>query len=402
MTVSPPTGTPPDIEADEASQATGTAEIQQLVSAAGDTPRALRDAVDIVGPARAAQLAVAELLTRLEPPVNPREVSVGLRIEHDGYDSATDRTLTLTVGRPVHLAEGLNPKCDVRIVYRLKDLVRELWGVDLARTAGTRRIELATAHETRFPPREAQPSIAAATSTVLAALSPRTPDLGALALRHGSDKWGQTHWFTPHYERHFAPLRNSPVRLLEIGVGGYGDSASGGGSLKMWRRYFHRGTVFGLDLFDKSALEGPRLEILRGDQNDPDALDALAREHGPFDIVIDDGSHINEHVRTSFTALFPHVRPGGFYVIEDLWTSYLPGYGGDDKDLDAYHTMIGLVKSLIDDLHYEERDRAPGSTPTQTEAYLTGLHVYHNIAFMEKGVNAEGGIPRWMPRAPHW
>lgn len=379
-----------------------TAEIQQLIAAAGDTPRALRQTVDTVGPARAAELALAEIRTRIAVPANPHPIRVGLRIEHDGYDTSTDSTLTLTAGLPAEFAGGLHPECQVRVVYRLKDLVRELWGPDLGRTAGTRRIELATAHDTEFPSRELQPSIAAATSTLIDALDPRSPDLGALALRHGSDKWGQTHWFTPHYERHFAPLRNAPVRILEIGVGGYADTDSGGGSLKMWRRYFRRGTVFGLDWFDKSALDGPRLQILRGDQNDPAQLDALAREHGPFDIIIDDGSHVNEHVRTSFTALFPHLRPGGFYVIEDLWTSYLPGYGGDDRDLNAPHTMIGLLKSLIDDLHHEERDRAEGTSPTQTEAFLTGMHVYHNIAFLEKGVNAEGGIPRWMPRAPHW
>ncbi|GHF28284.1 class I SAM-dependent methyltransferase [Streptomyces morookaense] len=381
---------------------TSTADIQQLIAGAGDTPRALRRAVDHVGPARAAELAVEEIRTRIDVPVNPHEIRVGLRIEHDGYDTATDRTLTLTAGRPVRVDEGMQESCEVRIVYRLKDLVRELWGPDLARTAGTRRIELATAHDTDFPPRELQPSIASATSTVIDALSPRTPDLGTLALRHGSDKWGQVHWFTPHYERHFAPLRDTPVRILEIGVGGYADEESGGGSLKMWRRYFRRGTVFGLDYFDKSALNGPRLQILQGDQNDPAGLDALAREHGPFDIIIDDGSHINEHVRTSFTALFPHLRPGGFYVIEDLWTSYLPGYGGDDRDLNAPHTMMGLLKSLIDDLHHEERESAPDRALSQTEAFLTGMHVYHNIAFLEKGVNAEGGIPRWMPRAPHW
>ncbi|HKN55231.1 MAG TPA: class I SAM-dependent methyltransferase, partial [Amycolatopsis sp.] len=158
--------------------------------------------------------------------------------------------------------------------------------------------------------------------------------------------------------------------------------------------------VFGLDYFDKSKVSGPRLTVLRGDQNDPAQLEALAKEHGPFDIVIDDGSHINEHVLTSFHALFPHVRTGGFYVIEDLWTSYLPGYGGDDRDFGVPHTMLGLLKTLMDDLHHQERDG--DQAPTVTESSLVGMHVYHNIAFLEKGVNAEGGIPRWMPRAPHW
>jgi len=62
--------------------------------------------------------------------------------------------------------------------------------------------------------------------------------------------------------------------------------------------------------------------------------------------------------------------------------------------------MLGLLKTLMDDLHHQERDG--DQAPTVTESSLVGMHVYHNIAFLEKGVNAEGGIPRWMPRAPHW
>jgi hypothetical protein len=44
-----------------------------------------------------------------------------------------------------------------------------------------------------------------------------------------------------------------------------------------------------------------------------------------WDIIIDDGSHLPEHQLVSFTALFPFVRPGGVYVIEDIETSYFDG-----------------------------------------------------------------------------
>jgi mycinamicin biosynthesis methyltransferase MycE-like protein len=377
-----------------------TTEIERLVIAADGGPEALHRVLDELGAVRVTELVVAELLVRIDPPANPIEIRVGMRITHGA--ETVDRTWVLGAGRPVEVVDGLDKDCSVRLSYGLEDLVVEVWGSDRGRGAGVRRHDLATAFDLHFPPRKLQPSIAGATSTLLAALAKRAPDLGALAVRYGSDKWGQTHWFTQHYERHFGPLRDAPLRLLEIGVGGYGDEQSGGGSLKMWRRFFRRATIFGLDVFDKSELNGPRLQVLRGDQNDPAELAALAEEYGPFDIVIDDGSHINEHVLTSFRALFPYLRNGGFYVIEDLWTSYLPGYGGDDRDMNRSDTMIGLLKSAIDDLHHEELGDAPKQELSATEAGLVGVHVYHNIAFLEKGVNAEGGIPRWMPRAPHW
>ena len=56
----------------------------------------------------------------------------------------------------------------------------------------------------------------------------------------------------------------------------------------------------------------------QGDQADEARLQAIAREHGPFDIVIDDGSHRSEHQAATLVALLPHVSPGGFHVIEDV------------------------------------------------------------------------------------
>lgn len=376
-----------------------TPDIECLIAAAGQRPEKLREVIAGLGVARAVALALTEWQLRLDPPANEQEVRIGVRVV-DGMESV-EHTWLLGAGTAGRFEAGLRDDCDVRLTYQLEDLIGDLWGPDRGRRAGTHAYELATGMDLNFPPRERQPAIAAASHTLLAAVSARPPDLGALAVAYGSDKWGQVHWFTPHYERHFAALRDQPVRVLEIGVGGY-DSVSGGGSLKMWRRYFRRGVIFGLDCFDKSHLSGPRLEIVQGDQNDPAQLARIGKEHGPFDIVIDDGSHVNEHVLTSFHALWPFVRSGGWYVIEDLWTSYLPGYGGDAADLNRSDTMLGLLKGLIDDLHHEERDRTPGLDPSGTEAGLVGMHIYHNLAFLEKGVNAEGGIPRWMPRAPHW
>ena len=60
----------------------------------------------------------------------------------------------------------------------------------------------------------------------------------------------------------------------------------------------------------RSPKRGIRFE--QGDQSDPKFLERLARTYGPFDVVIDDGSHIGRHTIATFEGLWPAVRPGGF------------------------------------------------------------------------------------------
>ena len=151
--------------------------------------------------------------------------------------------------------------------------------------------------------------------------------LTRLAIRHGTDKWGP-HIYTPIYHELLAPLRDRPVKLLEIGVGGYGFRKIGGASLAMWADYLQWGTIIGLDVAEKQLSLGPRVTILQGSQGDPEFLARLAAEQGPFDVVIDDGSHVAEHVALSFNKLFPAVVDDGYYIIEDVQTAFWPAYGG--------------------------------------------------------------------------
>ncbi|MEE3921356.1 hypothetical protein V2I01_33365 [Micromonospora sp. BRA006-A] len=176
----------------------------------------------------------------------------------------------------------------------------------------TREIELMPAP----PPEEVDPAAvfrrrraaALAVHQLVKASSAEPADLDTLALRFGSDKWGD-HWYTPHYQRHFAPYREDRIRLLEIGVGGYDAPDQGGESLRMWKHYFRRGLVHGLDIFDKSRIDEPRLRTHVGSQADPVFLAGLAARIGPLDVVIDDGSHLSADVISSFRTLFPWSAP---------------------------------------------------------------------------------------------
>src|SRR6185503_11070328 len=135
--------------------------------------------------------------------------------------------------------------------------------------------------------------------------------------------WGH-HFYTPFYAQWFSDLRYKPVRLMEIGVGGYGRPNRGGNSLRMWKRYFPLGLITGIDIHDKSALQERRIHIYTGNQSDREFMERVSGIEGPFDIIIDDGSHVQSDIINSFQILFPLMVSGGIYVIEDTQTSYWP------------------------------------------------------------------------------
>jgi 23S rRNA U2552 (ribose-2'-O)-methylase RlmE/FtsJ len=140
------------------------------------------------------------------------------------------------------------------------------------------------------------------------------------------------------YEQLWASRRGQRVRLLEIGV-------ARGGSLRFWADFFHpESTLVGLDL-ELPAGEFPtQVKLLHGDQNDHKALGRIARALGPFDIVIDDGSHFTRETGSCFETLWPHVAVEGWYVIEDWAVGYW-------RDQDArYRGMVELVTELVRDV----------------------------------------------------
>jgi demethylmacrocin O-methyltransferase len=211
-----------------------------------------------------------------------------------------------------------------------------------------------------------------------AAAFPFRGNLTMLASIYGSDKTNR-HAYTEHYECHLGHLGRRRVRVLEIGIGGY-ETPQGGASLRMWRSYFRRSEVHGLDLHHKDISE-PRITAHQGDQSDPEVLRRLGDAHGPFDVIIDDGSHVNRHIRASFAVLFPeYLRPGGWYVIEDMATAYLDEYGGGGVGTPA--TSVELVKDLVDDVNrtFWAGDGAAGRSPQAVRS----IHVYEQIAFIAK------------------
>lgn len=212
-------------------------------------------------------------------------------------------------------------------------------------------------------------------------------NLNKLGKIYGTDKVGG-HSYMPHYMTHLKRFKCKRINLLEIGVGGYENPHRGGNSLRMWKKYFPFGKIFSLDIYDKSALQESRIKIFKGSQIDKDFLYEVTDKTGELDIIIDDGSHINEHVIETFNLLFPKLKDGGVYVVEDTQTSYWEDYGGISSDLNNPKTMMNYFKSLTDALNNQEFI-IPNYKQSYFDRKIISMHFYHNLIFIYKGNNDE-------------
>lgn len=215
----------------------------------------------------------------------------------------------------------------------------------------------------------------------------RRSSLTQIATHFETDKWG-IHRYTPHYQHHLEKWRFDEFTLFEIGIGGYAQKREGGASLRMWKAFFPKAHIIGLDIEDKSFVNEDRITSYCGSQTDESVLQRIVTDAGSIRVVIDDGSHRPEHIRESFRILFPLLEDGGIYAIEDTQTSYWPRWGGSVDRSDPSTTMA-LVKDLLDGLNYEEfLDNA--YQPTTSDRSVVAIHAYHNLVIIEKGTNAEG------------
>lgn len=209
--------------------------------------------------------------------------------------------------------------------------------------------------------------------------------LRAAGTEYGCDK------VVPHnyhffYANHFLDYVDRPFKLLEIGVGGEGREV-GGASLRLWAEVFPLAEIYGLDIYDKSALNTDRIKTFIVDQGNSASLLDFVNKHGPFDIIIDDGSHKRSDQLTSLFTLISSVVPGGYYVIEDYFTSYWPVYDGSTLAKDFLDTPVRWLKQSIDIINRNNMlsDDVKQLVP---DWGVEELHVYPGVSFLKKGLQA--------------
>lgn len=149
--------------------------------------------------------------------------------------------------------------------------------------------------------------------------------------------------YLPVYESALSAFRSRPIRMLEIGV-------DRGGSMQMWRRYLHpESVIVGIEINPKARrFDEPSqgLHVRIGSQQDVTFLQSVVNELGPFDVILDDGSHMTSHMVQTFRYLFPHgLASGGIYIVEDLGTNYSKNWR------DSPMSFIDFTKWLIDAMH---------------------------------------------------
>jgi hypothetical protein len=187
-------------------------------------------------------------------------------------------------------------------------------------------------------------------------------NLKEIGIRHKTDKSRHTHagkTYLDIYEIYFSKIRENKLNFLEIGV-------KNGSSHRLWKEYFKNSTIYGLDIDPRCKIyTEDRINIFIGSQSDENIIKSILDEvDGGLDIILDDGSHINELTIKSFEILFNKLNTGGFYIIEDLGCSYninigeqiekakWPGmeYNNDVKFSNNREDLNILFNKLIEDL----------------------------------------------------
>ena len=153
------------------------------------------------------------------------------------------------------------------------------------------------------------------------------------------------------YNKILAPYENEKFTLLEIGI-------CTGASLVAWHDSFSKVEIYGIDRAVPIGDKYPDIsfaKVLLGDQSYPPFMEKVARDIGEIDVVIDDGGHFSDDQQVSFKALWPAVKQGGLYVMEDLWIAEKNVVDGFECTL-AFLDKLDIRKEFYEGFYDFKRD----------------------------------------------
>lgn len=196
--------------------------------------------------------------------------------------------------------------------------------------------------------------------------------LDQIALKHGTDKASNFHDYCRYYETYFASLRYSPLTLLEVGV-------QFGPSIKTWLDYFLQAKIIGVDLERQDSIDDPRYTFIMRDAK-------LVEIDELLDIVIDDGSHMPGDYIGTFNNLWPKVVPGGYYIIEDIFTSYHPQFSFNGAGVNWFNELAACVHQHGKAFYGSPDPVIAVDSLTPLERQLEFIHFYKGLAIMKKRI----------------
>lgn len=186
-----------------------------------------------------------------------------------------------------------------------------------------------------------------------------------------SGKW--VHYFDI-YDRYLQKYIGQSFILLEIGV-------SNGGSLQIWKKYFgDKVRIVGLDIDPRTMYNESQIETYCGSQSDPQFLESVIARIGTPDIIIDDGSHVQNDVLASLNMLFPKLKNDGIYFIEDTHTAY-------------WHEWQGGINSPLNVVSFLSRLAHDVNLQHIRQPYTYGLEGLKSLSFYDSMIVLEKEFP---------
>lgn len=131
--------------------------------------------------------------------------------------------------------------------------------------------------------------------------------LSEIGFKHQTDK-GTAHHYLELYDLLFSKWRGKRVHLLEVGI-------QFGNSMWTWEDYFSNGYITGIDSVDNGVEKAPNFTILIGNAYEDAMLNQLLP---PYDICIDDGSHLPTDQMFFVEHYLPMLRADGIGIVEDV------------------------------------------------------------------------------------
>lgn len=200
--------------------------------------------------------------------------------------------------------------------------------------------------------------------------------LDQLAIKHQTDKASTHHNYTEVYEKYLEPLRDQSIVLVELGWGGYEFPDRGGQSARMWLDYFPVAKIICVEIHKKTNLpDDSRFSMINLSQDDK----SLPNLIGEPDVIIDDASHHNPETIRSFEMLFPKLKSGGLYFVEDIDSSWAEWAEGDPdwSSVESY-TTVNYFRRSVNDVNNE-------LVPHYTQQFeVKAIHFYKNLIVIEK------------------
>jgi 8-demethyl-8-alpha-L-rhamnosyltetracenomycin-C 2'-O-methyltransferase len=173
--------------------------------------------------------------------------------------------------------------------------------------------------------------------------------LEQLFTQYGTDKgiWG----YTPAYEKHLGPMRNTATKVLEIGICGFREIPNNvvGASLFAWRDYFPYASIYGLDNDARFIFnDQERVHTALADAYDTMSLSAalIGFNAGQFDFICDDAVHDPLPQIHLARMLWPLLKTGGVYAIEEACPYKCPG--------NSLESMVLALMQMHPDMKIEE------------------------------------------------